>query len=249
MFFMSGFLLICAVLFSVALHIHHFEQVRIPFLDEPVYVHQANTIVQEGPLHGIRTLVINYNKTPGLWKFPPPTRVGNIWLSGLAMKLVGNTDMKVVSSVSLLATILSFFLILAIGIRFFNRWITLYVLLLFAISPVSLALSCSALQDALVSFLGLLIIYSTLEMGQKLSGKLTVWTFSLVIFGSIGAITKGSLLLIYLISSTWLIGLFILNRITFIHIMRFISCIVIGLLFSQALLVYVVGGVQPLISV
>src|SRR5579862_4478260 len=59
--------------------------------DERIYTRQANIVLKSGN-GGIRTLAAEYVRDAEARLYPPPTRVGYIWLVAATMRLSGRMD-------------------------------------------------------------------------------------------------------------------------------------------------------------
>lgn len=243
-------LLIVVLIFSITLHVHNFSNPKTPFLDEYVYTFQANAVMHDGPIQGIRNLVKHYNDSPQLWKFPPPTRMGFIWLSAGAMQVIPHAGQQAVAYLSLGATILSLLLLCVVTIRFFGIWASLYSVLFFAISPVTLILSGRALQDSLVGFLGLLLVYLALEINRRVATRVPLFLqIAFIGLGSLCFFIKGSLLVFYFLWIIWLLYRFFSCKIPLRKIMQFICYIVVGLVLVVLFSFYAAGGFNQLVSI
>src|SRR5437868_5674674 len=59
------------------------------YLDEEIYAGQARIILERGFLQGSRATARYYLETPGMARYPPPTRIGFILPLAVAMKWTG----------------------------------------------------------------------------------------------------------------------------------------------------------------
>lgn len=134
--------------------------------DEQVYARQALTIVQEG-LNGTKGLVEEHLENKDLWIYPPPTRIGYIYLLAGAMNITHMTDERAGSYLSLVCSIMILTLVVLIGLRFFNPWITVFGLFLMCVSPMDLAIARRCWSDEAFALLGLLMTYICCEIMRK----------------------------------------------------------------------------------
>ena len=81
------------------------------------------------------------------------------------MKLMGRYDTRLITAVSCAASILSLGVLLWIGLRFFNPWITLVAVTLMAVSPMDLAVARRAWQDEVLGCVVLVIVGLSCELG------------------------------------------------------------------------------------
>jgi len=144
--------------------------------DEGIYTYQAKKIAENGP-EGTRQLIGEYNKDKWLWVYPPPTRIGHNYLVAAVMKISGAYNEMAGTYVSIFASIGTLFILLVMGLRFFNPLITLIALVGMSVSPMDLAMARRCWQDSLLAFFGTLYVYIIGELagnpflGKKLKGE------------------------------------------------------------------------------
>src|SRR5207249_5259533 len=124
--------------------------------DERVYMDFATKIAHSG-VNGFRALMENYNLDKQQWGCPPPIRIGHIGLVAGVMKLSGTTAEQAAVSVSSAFSVLAFFIVALLGLRFFDRWAVLIGLALLSVSPLDLAISRRAWQDSVWGCVGLFL--------------------------------------------------------------------------------------------
>jgi len=129
--------------------------------DEQVYTAQSRLMLQKG-LSGSRTLAKAYLRSPNLVLYPPPTRIGYLFLLAATMRVTGVADERAGAWLSCAASILSLLLALEIGWRFLGPWPAILGLAFLCIFPPELVIARRCWIDALVGFGGLLLFRLTL---------------------------------------------------------------------------------------
>lgn len=171
--------------------------------DEKIYINYATRIAGSG-IEGGRALVQIYNRDIRLWIYPPPTRLGYIYLVAALMKLSGAPAEGAAVSISSIFSIGGFFVTALLGLRFFNRWAVLIGLALLSVSPIELAIARRAWQDSVWGCIGLLLFYFCLEASISVRPK--TWRICFWAVGTYYLTIKGSALVVYGLCTVWLIG-------------------------------------------
>jgi hypothetical protein len=125
--------------------------------DELTYALYGSVIASEGP-KAIPVLAKKYNAAPGMWLYPPPTRAGYLLPLAQVMKLTGQKGAEAGGIISCALSIASLFILLSLGLRFFNPAITFYAALFAAVSPYDLGIARRAWTDSLIGCLALVLI-------------------------------------------------------------------------------------------
>ncbi|MGA7991925.1 MAG: hypothetical protein WCC53_10870 [Thermoanaerobaculia bacterium] len=178
---------VAVFLLGIGLRVGNLGSVASRSPDERVYTWQARVVLAEGP-GGIRSLVETYLRNPDLRFYPPPTRAGYIRLLAAVMRVSRTTDERAGAYLSCAASIGSLALLLLFGFRFLPAPATLAAAILFAVSPMELALSRRTWQDALVEFLGFSLVYLAAEISRD--GGRPAWLVAYVLVGSLGIVVK-----------------------------------------------------------
>ena len=236
-------LLSSIIALGATLRVYNLGNVPARSPDEMVYTGQAKTVAIEG-LKGIRGLVQEYNSTQELWKYPPPTRVGYISMLAVAMKLAGTYDPLAGAYLSCFLSIITLFLLIAVGLRFFNGWITAAALLFISVSPMSLAVARRSWQESVLSFMGLILIYLACEITRNCKNVIPVILF--VVFGSLTMLIKSTGVVIYGLCGIWLLWVLFIRDRSFSGGFLLIVSGALGAGVSGLVLVHLVGGVPAL---
>lgn len=238
--------LIVIVLFiGIGLRIHNLATITHRSPDEIIYTSQAQIVAQQG-LSGIKILAKQYNQNKELWFYPPPSRVGYIFLLSSAMKISNHFDSSVGAKLSTIFSILSLLILILIGLRFFNVWITLYALLFLSTSPIELGLASRTWQDAIVGCLGALLIYLSCEI---ISNHKKIWIIPFVFIGGIAILIKSTLVVFFGLCVMWILWEFIFHQKLYKHAVLLACLTGISVTLFSALLVYCVGGLLNLIAI
>ena len=174
-------------LLGVGLRVGNLGNVTSRSPDERVCTRQARAILEEGG-RGLLRLIDEYGRDPSSGLYPPPTRAGYLWLVAGVMRVSDTTDERAGALLSCGASIGSLALLLLFGFRFLPPPATLAAGLLFAVSPMELALSRRSWQDALVGFLGLSFVYLAAEIERNPGRR--GWLAPYVVLGSAGILVK-----------------------------------------------------------
>jgi len=161
--------------------------------DEGYYLGYAACLAQEKDA-SITKLSDAYIQNRPRHIYPNPLRAGYILISSRWMKLLNRFDFKALSYLSAFFGILSLFAGYFFTKRLFGKEIALLGLILFAVSPINLALSRRALQDSAVYFFTIVSVWLFYESLER-RGLLFKILFALSFFTAI-AVKESSVLLI-----------------------------------------------------
>ncbi|NQU95950.1 MAG: glycosyltransferase family 39 protein [Candidatus Omnitrophica bacterium] len=214
--------------------------------DELVYTRQAGIITQQGT-EGIRRLIREYNADEKQWIYPPPTRVGYLWTLAVFMKMVSKNTLEVGAYLSCFFSIISLILLVVLGLRFFNRWITLYALLFMNVSPVALAIARRTWQDAMLGAVGLSLIWLSCEI-IRATNKIK-WIIVFILIGSYATLIKESGMLIYGLCAAWLLFTFLINEKSFKKAILLMTLGGLGIVISVVYLSHAAGGFSNILEV
>jgi len=242
------FFIILILLFSlgVTLRINNQAGISMRSPDEGIYTNQAKTIAQHGS-DGMKYLIRTYNANKELWIYPPPTRIGYLLPLAILMRVSNDMTEEAGSHLACLFSIISLLLLIVLGFRFFNRWITLYALTFMCISPMALAISRRSWQDAMLGCFGLFLIYLCCEI-TRAPRKLFLYIIFIII-GSYSILIKESGLLIYGLCTIWLLWTLVFKEKSLLKGSLLASFSIIGLFMSVAYLAYSIGGMRMLLEV
>lgn len=134
--------------------------------DERAYTIYSALLAQNGP-NALRDLVDEYNKTESMWVYPPPIRVGYLWLIAGVMKLSETSSSGTVAAVSCAASMAGLVVLCWVGWRFANPWVALLAVSIAAVSPMDLALARRAWQDEVFGCVALWLMALSLELAAK----------------------------------------------------------------------------------
>ena len=242
------FFIILILLFSlgITLRINNLAGISMRSPDEGIYTNQARAIAQHGS-EGMKYLIRTYNANKEFWIYPPPTRIGYLLPLAILMRVSNNMTEEAGSHLSCLFSIISLLLLIVLGFRFFNRWITLYALTFMCISPMALAISRRSWQDAMLGCFGLFLIYLCCEI-TRAPRKLFLYIIFIII-GSYSILIKESGLLIYGLCTIWLLWTLVFKEKSLLRGGLLVSFSIIGLFMSVAYLAYSIGGMRVLLEV
>jgi len=229
---------------GLALRLSNFNPPKRSF-DELIYLKYTKAVYENG-IHATKINIEEYNSTKKAWIYPSPIRIGYIYLNSAVMKAARSTDIRILSYVSSAFSIISLFILVLLGLRFFNPWITLVALLFMSVSPMDLAIAMRAWQDGIIGTSGLLLIYFCCEISENQKRK--IWYIFFWIVGGYSILIKESGILIYALCVIWLIGLALFKEKSILKILgiTIISSAIAVLSFFA--LASVSGGAQNVIS-
>ena len=157
-------LLLCAalLLFGAGLRVADLP-LRVHSPDEDTYVtFYAAPLSARGPAH-VAELVRDYNQRAVMHDFPPPTRVGHLWMLWVAMVVAGRADVAVASAVSCIAAIAGLVLLARLAWLSLGPWGAAIALGFAATSPLERAMSRRAWGDGPLACVTLLALVALVE--------------------------------------------------------------------------------------
>lgn len=242
----AAFLVLSVLLIlGISLRLAHRDDIRSRSPDENTYRNEAMVLSDKG-IDGIRQLLVEYNSNEKNWKYPHPLRLGYLWPLAAVMKVTGQTDIGTGAGVSCFFSILTLFLVVWVGVKFFNPWIASVALLLIAVSPMSLAVSLRNWQEAMIEFFGLLLIYFCCEINRNSQNRL--WYALLVIFGSYFILIKETCSIFYFFCVLWVLGILFLRDKSWGRGGLFFVAAAAGAGLSLGFLCYVAGGFSAVLE-
>lgn len=228
------------------MRINNLDNITRRSRDEGIYTQEAKTIVLEGG-EGIKLLIREYNLNKELWIYPPPIRVGYLWLLASVMKMTKRTDEKVGAYVSCAFSIISLLLLIIMGLRFFNPWIALSALLFTTVSPMDLAIARRTWQDAMLGCVGLSLIYFCCELTRN--AHRIIWYILFVIVGSYSILIKESGIFLYGLCMLWLLWTLFIKEKSYLKGFLLMIVSAVGISISVLTLTHAAGGIRPVIEV
>lgn len=231
---------------GMGLRINNLNNITRRSRDEQIYTQQARIIALEGG-EGIKLLIREYNLNKELWIYPPPTRLGYLWLLASVMKITDSADEKVGAYVSSTFSIIALLLLIVCGLRFFNPWIALNALLFMSVSPMDLAIARRTWQDAMLGCVGLSLIYFCCELTRN-THKI-IWYILFVIVGSYSILIKESGIFIYGLCMLWLLWVLFIKEKSYLKGFLLMIVSAAGAGISILTLAHAAGGIGPVIEV
>lgn len=234
-------LLFSVCVLGISLRMCNLTNVTSRSPDEMVYTYQAGTIALYGT-EGIKFLVRQYNMTEDTWQYPPPIRLGYLWPLAATMKTINLMDVRAGVYISSFFSIVSLLLLILLGLRFFNKWITMYALLFMSVSPMALAIARRTWQDAMLGCIGLLLIYFCCELTRN-TNRIIRYIFFIIV-GSYCMLIKSSGVLIYALCIFWLLWILLVNEKSFLKSTLLLTFSALGAVISIVFLLQATGGVS-----
>ena len=234
------------LIMGTSLRFYNLARIARQSPDEQVYTYQAVSIAHHG-LEAIKLLVGDYNVNKEQWIYPPPTRVGYLIPLAAVMKMANRADVNVGRYVSLVFNILAMGILVALALRFFNPWISLYAALFISISPMDLVISGRTWQDAVVGCMGAFLVYCCCEMTRNVNKIL--WYVLFIAAGSYFLLIKESGLIIYGLCLLWLFWLLTVRNKLFFRGILLLTFSLLGLGISAFLLARFIGGFSIIFEV
>jgi len=188
------FLLAIGWLTGAALRLAHLYDVKQRSPDENVYAAQATAMLERGMV-GTRAVVRTYLGNPALWPYPPPTRVGYMFLIAAAMKLTGAPGQMAGAYVSFAASLLTLALVVPLGLRFFGDWITVFAVFFLAVFPADLVIARRCWSDSVLALTGVLLMYCTLLI--RADARRWLPLVALAALGSVCVLIKETSAIVY----------------------------------------------------
>jgi hypothetical protein len=254
-------LLMLIFMLGVTLRVHNLNVVHRSS-DEAVYTLQSRVIAQEG-VQGIRALISHYNVTEKLWIFPPPIRLGYLWVISSFMNISGIDDERAGSYLSFAFSVITLFLLIVLGLRFFNVWIMLFALLLLSVSPMDLAIARRTWQDSMVGCFGMALVYCSCELLRSVSqhkddplsfktagGMCQIlWFLIFVSIGSYCILIKESGSVIYGLTAIWVLGVLCIKEKNISKSIYFILYGMLGAVIGITIFARAAGGINNILTV
>ncbi len=189
------------LILGVALRVSFLEiPKRTP--DEKFYTAYAREIVSHGKT-ATMDMVVAYNFDRMNWVYPPPTRIGYTYLLAGFMKIAHRADERVGTLVSAGFSILTLFLLVMIGLRFFNPWVTSVALLFLSVSPMDLAVGRRVWQESAMSFLSAALLFLVAEISARPKNRVLLFLY--VLAGSYALLVKESGTIIFGFFAGWIL--------------------------------------------
>jgi 4-amino-4-deoxy-L-arabinose transferase-like glycosyltransferase len=135
-----------------------FSPVRERTLDEFFYTRYVSWLVSHH--HDVADLVDMYNHVPEAWQYPSPTRVGSLWIGYGLAAVTGDASATNLARVSIAASILALILTAALAWTRFGPWAATMAVAFLACSPLDLAISRRAWQDAVLAVFTLATVFA-----------------------------------------------------------------------------------------
>lgn len=237
---LAAIIIITLLVLGISLRLGDLEvKDRTP--DEGFYMYQAVTITQKG-LDAVRSLVDEHNADASLWIFPPPIRIGYMFPLAAVVNATHITDDRAGSYLSTACSISALFVLVLLGLRFFNPWITAAALLLISVSPMDLAIARRSWQDGFFALFAILLVYFCCELSAN--PKRTAWYVPFWFVGSYCILIKESGIIIYGLCVMWLLAVAIFRERSIIKAAFLIILTSIGICLSIFVVSHVVGGLE-----
>jgi len=230
---------------GITLRLSNLDNVIARSPDEGVYTYQASVIAEKGT-PGIRSLLREYNLDRTWWDYPHPLRVGYLWPLAAVMKITNNKDIQIGSYISCFFSIATLLLIIVVGLRFFNLWITLYALLFLSVSPMALAIARRTWQDAMIGFIGFLLVYLSCEITRD--SRKIIWYIIFILAGSYYILVKTTCALIYFLCIAWILCVLFIKEKAYLKGLICIASIAIGSGITIIYLAYLAGGIPAIVE-
>ena len=183
--------LIVILALGICLRLVHMFDVRQRTPDERIYTAMAAQVAADGH-RAFPRLFQQYNATPQLWIFPPPTRVGYIATLALWMRLAQYSGVEAGAWLSFACSVGSMGLLWWMvkggdaseparpnGVALTSGLVTLFVQ---ATNPFEILIARRCWSDSLVGLIGLALLWLTLEIRRDPS---RLWPFAA--FATVGA--------------------------------------------------------------
>lgn len=239
------FILCAAVfLFGVGLRFQNLDITsRSP--DEGTYVSQARTFLNEGFVKGVRLLIDEHNRNPDLWIYPPPTRIGYLYVLAGVMKMTNISSEMAGTYLSCACSIVILCLMGVIALRFFNPWVALAALFFMSISPMDLAIARRCWTDEMFALLAVSMVYFCCEIARK---PRPVWYALFWIVSAYFLLMKELAAVFYGLCVIWLIGLALFKERSIPKTILVIVISVVAAGASAFILIQVSGGLPTVLN-
>ena len=234
--------LLSALVLGMFLRIENLFSVGRRSPDERTYAFYGGVIADQGP-KALPILAKRYNAAPEAWLYPPPTRAGYLLPLAQVMKLTGQKGAESGGIISCAFSIASLFILLSLGLRFFNPAITFYAALFAAVSPYDLGIARRAWTDSLIGCLALALVYCCCQITVNPRRKAPYYLF--VATGTYGFLVKELMLFIYGICMLWVMYILCVKERGFIKAFVLGAGAAIFACGAFLILIYISGGVGP----
>jgi 4-amino-4-deoxy-L-arabinose transferase-like glycosyltransferase len=186
---MARTLSLALLLLGALLRVHDLP-LRAHTPDEDQYVNFfARPLFERGPGH-VSELVREYNAKPAMYVFPPPTRVGYLWMLWIAMEVAGEPSMQVAVAVSCVAAVAGLVVLWVMAEVAAGPWAATIALGFAATSPLERAMARRAWGDGPLAFLTLLALAALTRWFT--SGRRARWGVLALAFATAALLCKES---------------------------------------------------------
>jgi len=241
----AAVLIFMALGLGVTLRYRNLHTVTMRSPDERTYAAQAKTLSEKG-LVGVRERLTAFNADKEMWDLPHPVRVGYLGPYAALMKVMQNDTPLVGSYLSVFFSVISLLLVLLIGIRVFNPWVTLYGVLFMAVSAFPLAISRRGWQEAMIGCLGLALIYCCCEITRNT--RRNIWVILFILIGSYSLLVKATCGMFYLLGMIWICWVVFAREKDFVRGAVIVAASGLGAGASILFLSYAAGGLPPVLE-
>lgn len=239
--------LLCALLvFGIAIRLAGDLNVNGRSEDEGIYTSQAIAVSENG-VSGVRKLIDEYNADKTAWIYPPPIRIGYTFLLAAVMNATHTFDARAGTYLSTICSIGALIVLMLLGLRFFNPWITAAALLLISVSPMDLAIARRSWQDSVLALFGVLLIYFCCELTAD--PKRAAWYVPFWLVGIYCVTIKESGIVIYGLCVIWLLVVAVFKERSAMKSALLIVFTLLGTGLSVLILGQVVGGFGRVLEV
>ncbi len=239
-------LFFCVLVLGITLRLVNLANVSGRSPDEAMYTYQAEVIAHHG-LAGVKDLVKEYNANENMWLYPNPVRVGYYGFLGALMKLTENHDVTVGAYTACFFSVISLILLIVLGLRFFNKWITLYGLLFLSVSGMDLAIARRAWQDSMFAAIGLCLVYLASEITR--SSRKIIWYIPFILLGTWSFLIKETGLVVYGLCMLWILWVLVVKEKAFLRAIILVGLASLCAVVSLVFLARVTGGFSAIIEV
>ena len=239
-------LIILVLMAGTLLRLNNLGNITFRTPDENIYTYQATKIAEFGR-EGIKLLVREYNADKKNWLYPSPVRIGYISLLAVVMKATNSfNDEKVGAYVSCFFSVIGLLMLIALGLKFFNPYITLFGIIFLSVSPMDLAIARRAWQDAMLGAIALLLVYITCEITRP--GRKIIWYILFIFVGSCCMLVKESGFIVYALCLIWILLVLFFKKRSFLDGTVLTIAGILGAVASVLILAYAVGGFHTIVE-
>ncbi len=235
-------LMVAFLVLGVWLRLAGLHNVTARSPDERTYAANANVLRLHGTA-GLRAAVERFRHDSSLEFLPPPTRVGYLWLLGLAMNLTGDTSAAAGVGLSCLASIACLFVVGLIGWQFFSPPVALFATLFYAVSPVELIFAQRTWQESLLELVALALLFIAAKISR--GARSWYWFAAFALLGGLSVSLKEVSVASFLLCFAWVLWSLYRAR-DWRSIAAFCSFCLAAMGVTLALLAWAVGGIHIL---